>query len=652
MPETAPAAGRTHRPGLAARLGLAGLPWIFLALWAGLLHLLVRTLSQLTPAALALDPAVLLLWLTLGPMTLHLAQALFYHPRKPSCPPVFLGLAESPLVFLPLAGPGRLETGPAFFVAAGPGDRDRLLAEAQARLKQSRAGRLSLLLESRSPLDLVLRALDRQPWPLAGPARLLLLLTSPMRQLIRLCGFLFFRADQAWADSSPAETLTIYKRRLAWDLWRRARALEPPTEEEDKDAQIRRLTRLRSRLIRLYHNPGYGTQFGEPWPEAETDAPENKIWLDPRYRGALANLPVTLYAKSPAWLYAPGRPEKDLSQFYPPELALEAEDAALLAAEGEFLASLLAGHPEEGLIRLDGRLRPTWDLAAELSAAEELFDRHLKRIFTHHARARAAHLAAAETLGRGWPEILREWGAVLWLAEHGRWALTRAREDFQALDPNSALPGPAEFFPFYGAVSPNSRESAEKFYAVWADLRERLADLDLPVPAGLAPPTKSNWPLWQAAWPAAWASLDQALAELRDRALTGLLNAEDQVAQGQAGPAPAVPRAPVTADFPITPDRPQPPRVYYPSTRLKVGPARSALAALILALLAWQGGVRGLGPAAIHNGPPTGAPVAAPLTAIDQAETVTNDDDAPPPDEPDLLDLVEDWPEAAPALQE
>jgi hypothetical protein len=649
MSETAPAADRTNRPGLAARLGLAGLPWLFLALWAGLLHLLVRTLSQLTPAALALDPVVLLLWLTLGPMTIHLAQALFYHPRKPSCPPVFLGLAESPLVFLPLAGPGRLEPGPAFFAAAGPGDQDRLLAEAQARLKQSRAGRLSLLLESRSPLDLVLRALGRQPWPLAGPARLLLLLTSPTRQLIRLCGFLFFRADQAWADSRPAETLTIYKRRLAWDLWRRARALDPPAAEEDETAQIRRLTRLRSRLIRLYHNPGYGTQFGEPWPEAETDAPENKIWLDPRYRGALANLPVTLYAKSPAWLYAPGRPEKDLSQFYPPELALEAEDAALLAAEGEFLVSLLAGHPEEGLIRLDGRLRPTWDLAAELSAAEELYDRHLKRIFTHHARVRAAHLAAAETLGQGWPEILRDWGAVLWLAEHGRWALTRAREDFQALAPNYAAPwGPAEFFPFYGAVSPTPRESAEKFYTVWADLRERLADLDLPVPADLTPPTKSNWPLWQAAWPAAWASLDQALAELRDRALTGLLNAEDQVAKGQAGPGQAVLRAPVTADFPVIPERPQPPRVYYPSTPLKVGPARCALAALILALLAWQGATRGLSQAAVHSPPPA---VTAPLTVTDQAATATYGD-APPPDESDLLDLVEDWPEAPPALQE
>jgi hypothetical protein len=156
---------------------------------------------------------------------------------------------ESPLVFLPLAGPGRLEAGPAFFAAAGPGDQDRLLAEAQARLKQSRAGRLSLLLESRNPLDLALRVMARQPWPLAGPARLLLLLTSPTRQLMRLCGFLFFKADEAWADPGPADTLTIYKRRLAWDLWRRARALDPPAAGEDETAQVRRLTRLRARLI-------------------------------------------------------------------------------------------------------------------------------------------------------------------------------------------------------------------------------------------------------------------------------------------------------------------------------------------------------------------------------------------------------------------
>ncbi|MDR2935149.1 MAG: hypothetical protein LBV70_04625, partial [Candidatus Adiutrix sp.] len=71
MPEPAPASDRPGRPPRAARLCLALLQWLFLALWAGLLWLLGRILSQLAPAALALDPAALLLWLTLGPMTIH-----------------------------------------------------------------------------------------------------------------------------------------------------------------------------------------------------------------------------------------------------------------------------------------------------------------------------------------------------------------------------------------------------------------------------------------------------------------------------------------------------------------------------------------------------------------------------------------------------
>jgi hypothetical protein len=266
MNETVRADGRSNRPAPAARLALLSLPCFFLIFWAGLLGLLGRTLGQLIPAALVLDPAALLLWLTLGPMTLHLAQVPFHRPRKPSGPPVFLRhrLFSGPLVFLPLSGPGRLETGPAFFAVAGPGEQARLLASAETRLKNiTLAGRLSFMLTDRSPLDLGLRTLlNRWPRPLALPIRLVYLLLSPTRPLARLWGYFCFLAWKAGADPGPADDLTLHKRRAAWVLHRRAAILA----------------------------------------RTESDGDLEKPWLDPRYRGVFLDLPVTLYAASPAEL--------------------------------------------------------------------------------------------------------------------------------------------------------------------------------------------------------------------------------------------------------------------------------------------------------------------------------------------------------------
>ena len=541
MSEIVPAAGLKNRPNPVARLSLLSLPWLFLALWAGLLWLLGRTLSQLI--LLNLDPAALLLWLTLGPMTLHLAQAPFFRPKKPSGPPVFLRLRlfSSPLVFLPFSAKSRLETGPAFFEAAAPDEQARLLASAGSRLKNTPlAGRMSFMVADRSPLDLALRTfMNKGPWPLGVLARLLLLVTSPTRQLTRLWGYLSFLAWSAAADPGPAEDL-IRKRREAWHLKRRARTL------------------------------GQG----------------EKIWLDPRYQGVFLDLPVTLHAPSTAELYAAGRPEKDLGLFYPPELAQEAEAAADLAAERDFLAHLLDGEAEEGLIWLDGRLRPTWSLAAELNDLEDRYDRALRRISTHHARCRAAHLALSASLGRDWPEALRGWGALLWLAEHGRQALARARDDYM----KACFKEPAALGP------------AEDFYTLWSDLQRRLADLDQPSLPALPPPAESNLAEWRSAWPAAWAGLDQSLAELRDQALTGLLAAEARVAGGQGRPGPSIPPMIEPAYFPAPVDPPRPLRVYYPSNLFKAGPGRCGLAALILALLIWQGWNQGLSKVTIYNG--------------------------------------------------
>jgi hypothetical protein len=94
-------------------------------------------------------------------------------------------------------------------------------------------------------------------------------------------------------------------------------------------------------------------------------------------------------------------------------------------------------------------------------------------------------------------------------------------------------------------------------------------------------------------------------------ALAGLLTAEKQVAEGHSGPAPAAPATPVTADFPNPPAKPRPRRVHYPSAIFKVGPVSSALAALTLTLLVWQGWTQGLSQVTIYNGLPGAVSVTA-----------------------------------------
>ncbi|MDR3039011.1 MAG: hypothetical protein LBV21_06980, partial [Candidatus Adiutrix sp.] len=301
-----PLASQPLRPNPSAgRLGW-GLTALALAFWAGLLWFLGRTLDQLIPAVLALDPVALGLTLALAPSALHLAQAFFYRPRGPAEPPadspafLWSRLFTGPLVFLPAPGHPRLETGPAFFAVATPGDQARLRAAAEARLKAAGpARRLALLLEARSPLDLALAGLAARAWfPFSALARLAGLLMSPSRRLMRLWGYAFFLAWRAWDDPGPADELTTYKRRLALDLDRRGRALAPPeAAAEGEAAAIDRLIRLRAALARLYRHPGYGARVGEALPEAEPaeDWSEKLApHLAPRYRGVFLDLPVTL----------------------------------------------------------------------------------------------------------------------------------------------------------------------------------------------------------------------------------------------------------------------------------------------------------------------------------------------------------------------
>jgi hypothetical protein len=141
------------------------------------------------------------------------------------------------------------------------------MEEAEARLRYG-GGHLAFLMADRSPLDMILRTLRRGPWLFSVPASLIHLLTSPTRQLMRVWGFLFFRAREAWTDPGPAGDLTLYKRRLAWDLWRRSWAMAPPEEDETEADEVRRLSQLRDLLAHIYQNPHYGAKIGEPWPEA------------------------------------------------------------------------------------------------------------------------------------------------------------------------------------------------------------------------------------------------------------------------------------------------------------------------------------------------------------------------------------------------
>ena len=574
--------------------------------WLALILALAGTIKNLLPAMTAGDYASLILGVFFIPMLVYLVQALFYLPRRSNGPAVFIRaqLTSLPLAFLPLPARKKLETGPTLNVVATIADRDRLMDKAAARLACfGLSGRLALLLETRSPLDIILKYLiNNTPRPLSTLARLIYLLTGPARQFMLLWGFCALQIWRKLADPGEVDEFTAYKRILAFDLAHRLEHIS--RESNTKDINSRALWLA---LRRARNNPEYGQKTGEtdqPSDEetAMAEAFYNDPWLAPRYYGLYLDLPVALSARSPEELYDNG-PAEDPALFYPPELGAEIERQAEIAAESRWLKSILIDHDGEGIIWLDGRPVPAWTLKSRIYDLDDDAAALADRLAGHNRRCRSSHMVEARRLGHGWPERLHSLLCLVHFTERGKKILNLAEDDYSAAffaDSNLAEAAALD------SLIRKSRHDLENL-ALTPELDFRGQEwknfTELP---DFQPTNPAPWLDKQAE---ARRELNSIFTSLKQQALTELLLAENYI-DAQWCPSkpiievvsasPAFEPAPVTA-MPL-PEPAIPERVYSAAEKLGSSFMVTLLAALMVALLLWKAQTVGQSHLVVYNG--------------------------------------------------
>ena len=181
---------------LIPRLAELGAGVLFLALWLGLILVFLRSWSGLRPAMAVGDFASTLAGSLFLALALYLIQGLFYWPRKQSEPVIFIKeiTFRSPVVFLPWVSSKYIEVGPAFEVLATEEEADIICRKASLRLDNfTLAPRLSLLLERRNLVDIVLRAmLAKSPRLISKVIWAIYWMLEPARLFIGVGGYLFF----------------------------------------------------------------------------------------------------------------------------------------------------------------------------------------------------------------------------------------------------------------------------------------------------------------------------------------------------------------------------------------------------------------------------------------------------------------------------
>lgn len=511
------------------------------AAWLALALFLAHSLESIW-AVRAKDPVAILLALVFGLSLAHFVLALFYIPPKASGP-VLLGSwrpLAGRLVFLPLAF-GCLQEGPALAGLCSPEERLRLL-QSLSRQSLSLAGRLSYLLNGRSPLELALVFFRRLPRPLNWPALLVDSLIYPAKLLTRLWGLSAFWLWSAAPGPEPDPFLNLQRTR-AWDLaWRFQREGQTLPQEPEVWREAQERLRRRRGLTES--------------PEALAGQPPAEAWFSPRYRGLYLDLPVALAARSQDELY-------DLGPAEPPELfhclqaGREASRWALARAEARWLRGLAA----EGAVvtAVDGRPWSWYSLAFRLRDLEDEAAHLARRLASHQRRCRSAHLVLARRLALGWPERL---GSLLSLIHFCEWGQAQLR---------------------------SSRKAA------LTELIEALDSVELPPDLAFEADLKLKET-------ARAEELSFGLKKIWGAALERLLAAEDYLDAWAYGRAPAVEAPPSAALAPVLapelPPEPDPrPRIYSPAAALGCGPVRTLAAAFLMALLLWQGQTLGRGEA-------------------------------------------------------
>jgi Zn-dependent protease with chaperone function len=193
--------------------------------------------------------------------------------------------------------------------------------------------------------------------------------------------------------------------RSAWDLFKEPQALRE---------------QLSAHLLR--------SNEAKPVPIEESlaalDKQYDRAYLDRAYRGAYLGRSIARHARTAAELYAPTASASDvrasLDTLYPESLGADIERLSELHEEKSALEALrdqVAVAPG-GIMRHRGSELRRNELPTAIAGIEREIVDLRTRIEGHDKRARRAHLAAAESLGRGWPEYLRGLLSVHHYADH------------------------------------------------------------------------------------------------------------------------------------------------------------------------------------------------------------------------------------------
>ena len=294
-----------------------------------------------------------------------------------------------------------------------------------------------------------------------------------------------------------------------------------------------------------------------------------RAFLNRAYRGVYLNRSPVRYSESVEALYGPAVPPANLApvlaSLYPEDLATRIERLNEKLEEKHALVALRdqVAQAPGGIIRHNGvQLRRN-----ELPRAIAGLDREIGvlrgEIETHDKLCRSAHLSAAQTLQKGWPEYLRSLAAMLHYADHTEANL----RDVQGYVANIYKVVTAD-----GRVSSKELirliEGCQQLYAVLGNVYGQASQVSLDRtllrrleveswPAmleefKLQPPTRDNIGQWLNVIDGWIGAALGALSRLRNAALEQLLLAESQVskfARENLQPADAPPASVVPAQY-------------------------------------------------------------------------------------------------------
>jgi len=294
-----------------------------------------------------------------------------------------------------------------------------------------------------------------------------------------------------------------------------------------------------------------------------------RAYLDRRYQGTYLNRSPVRYVRTAGELYGPPPAGEALlaalASLYPANLADEMEQLNEKLEQKYALEALRdqVAQAPGGVIRHNGEELRRADLPRAIAVLEREIAGVRASIETHDKRCRSAHLGAANTLQKGWPEYLQGLAAVLHYADHTEanlrdvngyviniYNIVTADGRVSSAELTRLVGGCQELYSSLGDVF---RQAS----TVMLDrtLLRRLEVENWPAMLEefkLQPPNRENISNWLGVIDGWMAVAFHALSALRDAALEQLLLAEGQVAKfvrDHLAPADAPPPSSVPREY-------------------------------------------------------------------------------------------------------